>query len=203
MARISSKGPEEAGDEFLGIDTVGRDETHADENHHPYEPTPYAVLARIVEEGYIDEESKVVDYGSGRGRVGIYFSKQTGCKSLGIEYDGSLYGESVKNREKSGVRGAEFKHMNAEDFMPTDEDSFFFFNPFSAKSLNSVLAKIEESYYENPRNIRLFFYYPDDEYIALLMKSDVFMFSDEIDMTDFFGGDRRERVMIFECGEYL
>ncbi|MBR6800343.1 MAG: SAM-dependent methyltransferase [Eubacteriaceae bacterium] len=203
MARKLTKSIEEAGDEFLGITTLGRDDSHADENHHPYEPTPYSVLARMVEEGVVDKDSSIVDYGSGRGRVGIYFSKMTGCKSLGIEYDEELYTMSNENLRESGVENAEFLLMNAEDFCPSDENVFFFFNPFSAKILTGVLAKIEESYYDNPRSIRLCFYYPDDEYISLLMRSDLFMFSDEIDMTDFFGGDKRERVLIFECEEYL
>jgi hypothetical protein len=35
----------------LRIKTVGRDETNADEYHHPYEPTPYSVLERLVTVG--------------------------------------------------------------------------------------------------------------------------------------------------------
>ena len=74
----------------------------------------------------------------------------------------------------------------------------FFFNPFSVEILRKVLAKIEDSYYENPREIQLFFYYPSDEYISELMTVDMLSFVDEIDCRDLFDGENpRERIMVF------
>ena len=62
------------------------------------------------------------------------------------------------------------------------------------------MNKIQESYFDNPRKILLFFYYPSDEYIAYLMTNDYVSFYDEIDCKDLFdGNDSRERVLIFEC----
>ena len=56
-----------------------------------------------------------------------------------------------------------------------------------------------ESYYEEPREMKLFFYYPSDEYVAYLMTADELMFLDEIDCRDLFAGDDpRERILIFE-----
>ena len=58
-----------------------------------------------------------------------------------------------------------------------------------------------ESYYENPRELLLFFYYPSDEYISYLMTVDELIFSDEIDCEDLFpGGNKRERIVVFEGG---
>ena len=55
-----------------------------------------------------------------------------------------------------------------------------------------------ESYYENPREIFLFFYYPSNEYIAYLMSVDELEFYDEILCDDLFeGDDPRERIMMF------
>ena len=66
------------------------------------------------------------------------------------------------------------------------------------KILRKVLAKIEDSYYENPREIQLFFYYPSDEYISELMTVDMLSFVDEIDCRDLFDGENpRERIMVF------
>ena len=63
---------------------------------------------------------------------------------------------------------------------------------------SKVLAKIEDSYYENPREIQLFFYYPSDEYISELMTVDMLFFVDEIDCRDLFDGENpRERIMVF------
>ena len=40
---------EQAWDKLLQIQTGGRDETNADQYHHPYEPTPYSVLERLLQ----------------------------------------------------------------------------------------------------------------------------------------------------------
>ena len=55
--------------------------------------------------------------------------------------------------------------------------------------------------------MRLFFYYPDDEYVAYLMSggagTEMLDFVDEIDCRDLFRGkNSRERILIFEIGEY-
>lgn len=83
--------------------------------------------------------------------------------------------------------------------IPAEVDRVFFFNPFSVELLGSVLKRIYDSVYENPREILLFFYYPSDEYIACLMQQEMISFLDEIDCRDIFDGlDERERIMIFE-----
>ncbi len=64
------------------------------------------------------------------------------------------------------------------------------------------MARILESYYDNPREILLFFYYPSEEYIAYLMTVDAVEFYDEIACEDLFeGNDVREQIMIFRIGE--
>ena len=80
-------------------------------------------------------------------------------------------------------------------------DCFYFFNPFSVEILKSVMGRILESYYEHHRKMRLFFYYPNDEYVSYLMTQDFLMFVDEIDCQDLFEGNNpRERILIFEMG---
>ena len=62
-----------------------------------------------------------------------------------------------------------------------------------------MLGKIIDSYYESPRSMTLFFYYPDEEYVAYLMTKNELMFVDEIDCMDLFEGENeRERILIFE-----
>lgn len=48
------------------------------------------------------------------------------------------------------------------------------------------MGKILESYYEEPRSMKLFFYYPADEYVAYLMTRVELMFVDEIDCSALF-----------------
>jgi hypothetical protein len=69
--------------------------------------------------------------------------------------------------------------------------------------LHTVMARIIESYYENPREVFLFFYYPSDEYISYLMTVDELEFYDEIECDDLFEGkDARERILIFQLPYY-
>ena len=78
-------------------------------------------------------------------------------------------------------------------------DRCYFFNPFSVELLQKVLAQIYASYYENPRELLLFFYYPSEEYLSCLMTEEQLLFYDEIDTRDLFGGNNeREKILIFE-----
>lgn len=91
---------------------------------------------------------------------------------------------------------------NAENYeVPSNVSFCYFFNPFSVEILKRVVARILESYYENPRPIQLMFYYPSDEYVSFLMTQDELMFSDEIDCRDLFdGNDSREKILVFDVG---
>lgn len=188
-------------DKLLKIKTSGRDDSNSDQYRYPYEPTPYCVLERLANSGLIGKKDTVLDYGTGKGRVCFYLSYQTRCSSVGIEYDERIFTQAMENKEKavSGNRTS-FIKTNAEIFMvPEHVDRFYFFNPFSVELLQKVLARIYKSYYENPREMLLFFYYPSDEYISYLMTQEQLMFFDEIDCMDLFDGNNpREKVLIFE-----
>lgn len=189
-------------DAKLGINTTGRSDEYSDDHIYPYEPTTYAVLDRMVESGYITESDYLIDYGSGKGRVPIYLNYRVGLKSTGIEMMEEFYSAAIDNLNGYNKhRGkVEFINTKAEKFdYPTEANAAFFFNPFSIEIMKSVVNKILDSYYENPRRIRLFIYYPQDEYIAFLMNVDELEFVDEIDCKDIFALDEnRNRIMIFE-----
>ena len=193
-------------DKLLQIKTSGRDESGADEYHHPYEPTDYRVLERLVAYGLIDEGDVVLDYGCGKGRVDFFVSYQTKAKTIGIEYDERIYESAQENRKNviSRVK-PRFVLANGETYkVPHDVNRCYFFNPFSVEILRKVMARIIESYYENPRETFLFFYYPSDEYIAYLMTVEELDFYDEIECDDLFEGtDPRERIMIFQLSDLL
>ena len=191
---------EQSWDLSLGIKTVGRDETGADAHHHPYEPTPYSVLERLADSGLIGAEDVVLDYGCGKGRVDFFLSYRAKAKTVGIEYDERIYQSALENQKSADPQTrAEFVLTNAESYeVPLDVNRCYFFNPFTARILHKVMARIVESYYEAPREIFLFFYYPADEYMAYLMTVDELEFYDEIECRDLFpGNDSRERIMIF------
>lgn len=189
-------------DKLLRIKTGGRDDSRADQYRYPYEPTPYSVLEQLANSGYIGKKNILVDYGCGKGRVDFFMAYQTRCKTIGVEYDERIYASAIEN-QKTAVSGnrTNFVLEKAENYeIPLESDRFYFFNPFSVELLQKVMNKMKDSYYENPREMLLFFYYPSDEYISYLMTNEYVSFYDEIDCRFLFGeNDSRERILIFEC----
>ena len=194
------KNNENKWDKLLQIKTTGRDDIASDQYRFPYEPTPYSVLERLADSGLIGGEDTVLDYGCGKGRVGLFISYRTKAKTVGIEYDERIYKIAEENR-KTAVSGAKgnFIMTRAEEYkVPSEINRVYFFNPFSIEILRSVVGRIIRSYYEAPREIFLFFYYPSDEYVSYLMTVDELMFYDEIDCSDLFDGENmRERILVF------
>ena len=196
---------ENAWEAALQIHTAGRDDIRADLYHHPYEPTPYSVLARLVGSGFFGEDDTVLDYGCGKGRVGFFLSYRTKAKTIGIEYDDRIYERALENRKPTISRiKPDFVLTRAEEYeVPFDVNRCYFFTPFSVEILRKVMARIIESWYTDPRELFLFFYYPSDEYISYLMTVDELEFYDEIETDDLFEGrDPRERIMIFQLPDY-
>ena len=188
-------------DKLLKIKTSGRDDSRSDQYRYPYEPTPYSVLERLANSGYIRKKNVLLDYGCGKGRVELFMTYQTRCHAIGIEYDDRIFATACENK-KSGISGERttFLLENAENYqVPIEVDRVFFFNPFSIEILRKVIAAVTASCYENPRELLRFFYYPQNEYISYLMTVDELMFVDEIDCRDLFDGENsRERIVIFE-----
>ena len=196
---------EQTWDKRLQIQTCGRDETNADQYHHPYEPTPYTVLERLADSGLIGSGDVVVDYGCGKGRVGFFLSHRTKARTIGIEYDARICRDAMENR-KTAVSGrkTDFILTRAEAYeVPPEVNQCYFFNPFSVEILHKVMARIMESWYADPREIFLFFYFPSDEFISYLMTVEELEFYDEIECDDLFAGNaQRERIMIFALPDY-
>ena len=197
MKKSQENDEEQKWDKLLQIHTTGRDDSNSDQYRYPYEPTPYTVLERFANSGLLCKENTLLDYGCGKGRADFFLSYQTRCHTIGVEYNERIYEKAVENREQ-GVAAGRTEFVLA-DAVPETADCMYFFNPFSIEILKKVLARVLESYYENPRELFLFFYYPSDEYISYLMTVDELIFSDEIDCRDLFPGEnKRERIVVFE-----
>ena len=161
----------------LNIRTAGKVDHFIEEACNPYEPTDYCILEALAESGYISSDSHVLDYGCGKGRTAIFLSFRTGCRAI------------------------RFVCEDARKYEIEGENCFYFFNPFAEEVLRAVLGKIQQSYYENPRQMYLFFYYPFEAEVAALMTAGSLQFVDEIDCTELYENyDRRERILVFEMG---
>ena len=192
---------EQQWDKLLKIKTSGRDDTKSDCFRYPYEPTPYAVLERLANSGFIRKKDVVLDYGCGKGRVDFFLAYQTGAQCVGVEYDERIIAVARENQTTAvSAPKVEILLGNAETFpVPEKVNRIFFFNPFSVEILQKALARILEFYYENPRELLLFFYFPSTEYISYLMTVDELSFYDEIDCSDLFEENLdREKIVIFQ-----
>ena len=192
-------------DKLLQIKTTGRDDSNADQYRYPYEPTPYCVLERLANSGLIRESDVMLDYGCGKGRVDFFLSCQTQASTIGIEYDERIYQSALENQKTVIPKAkADFVLARAEAYaVPPEVNRCYFFNPFSLEILRKVMARIMESYYENPRELLLLFYYPSEEFLSYLMTVDELEFYDEITCGDLFEGkDPRERIVIFSFSCY-
>ncbi len=190
-------------DRLLHIKTTGRDDSRSDHFHYPYEPTPYSVLERLANSGYIRKKNILVDYGCGKARVGIFLANQLRCRSVGIEYDERIFRAAEENAAKCVSPGfVSLEHIPAEAYeVKPSEDRFYFFNPFSEEILRRVIRRILDSWYEAPRQILLFFYYPSPEYEKVLSEQPELSLQEEIPCGDLFpGGDAREKILVYEAG---
>lgn len=188
-------------DKLLKIKTTGRDDSQSNQYNYPYEPTPYEVLERLANSGYIGKKDVLLDYGCGKGRVEFFLSYQTRTKTLGLEYDERIFKVATDNLKNAvNNENVGFLLCKAQEYeVATNINRFYFFNPFSVEILGKVISKILMSYYTKPREMVLFFYYPSDEYIAYLMNVNELEFADEIDCSDICDGERmRERILIFK-----
>lgn len=187
-------------DRLLKIKTNGRDDSNSNFTNYPYEATPYIVLQVLVNSGYITKRDKIVDFGSGKGRVSFYLSYSTKAKTIGVEYDSRLYNTSIENHKRalSSVR-VSFVNQNASEYkIDNDVTGMYFFNPFNVTVLNEVIKNAYHSIEENSREIKLFFYYISNEYKEYLKESNIELI-EEIDCNEYFDEySPREVISIYK-----
>jgi SAM-dependent methyltransferase len=200
---MSKRLREDQWEKKLNIDTLSARHEKDDKNHSRYEPTPYSVLERLSESGLIRPGDILVDYGCGKGRVSFFITHALGCESIGVEYDEKLVSDAEKNLSRYAGRRDKVRFVceNAENHLVKNANCFYFFNPFSVKILFSVLGRIYDSYYENPRKMLLFFYYALDSYVNELMNEPNLQYEGAIDCMDLFHNqDEKEKILVFSIG---
>ncbi len=188
-------------EKILKIKTTGRDDSNSDLTNFPYEATSYEILQELVSSEYITKEDTIIDYGCGKGRVEFYLSYYTKAKVIGIEYDQRLYNRAIDNLKLGrGSNRIEFINCCASEYKTLSSiTGAYFFNPFSIHILKQVLTNIHTSYHINNREIKLFFYYPSDDYLNVLDNTDYLVHLEDIDCrSNFKKTDNREKISIYK-----
>ena len=184
-------------DKRLHIRTIGR-EDEANPHYSPYEPTPYSVLERLADRGYVKRHGHLLDYGCGKGRVAFFMASMVGCRVTGIDHSQKLIDIAKENRRASrlGDRVSLYCTL-AEQYEVGNENTFFFFNPFSEKVFEGVLRRLVQR-----GTGTLICYYPSEAYITWLNLTPEAEHVDTIDCRDLFNGkDERERIEVFHLRE--
>lgn len=181
-------------DRALGIDASLTDIDWSVRRRHPCQPTPLVALYAVAERLGVGEV--IVDCGCGTGRA-VFFFAAMGFYCTGVELDERRFVQAMDNLARCRKRAPEtaervtLANLPAQNFAPDEHvTALYFFNPFPAAVLRGVLRRIGE------RRVRLFCYYPDDEWVDLLLEES-WRLEESIDLRDALGKDARERVDVF------
>lgn len=187
-------------DKFLKIKTNGRDDSQSNFVNYPYEATPYSVLQSLANSGYILKRDKIIDFGSGKGRVDFFLAYSMKANMVGVEVDSRLYNSSLSNH-KTAISSSRvtFVNCNASEYkVPSDINGAYFFNPFSIEVLKDVINNIRLVKTET-KKIKLFFYYPSKEYLLYLNEQKDIIHVEDISCVDQFKEyDAREYIAVYE-----
>lgn len=175
-------------------------------HYHRYEPTPYEALEQLFEQYELPPQAKVIDFGSGKGRVPIYMHHKFHIPTVGIEMDPKFFVEAENNRTlylqraKKRTTPITFLNMLAERYEVQEQDNvFFFFNPFSVQIFRRVLKNIYLSFEQHPREIHLLLYYPSPDYMTYLLNETTFDLLKEVRLAGHHNLYERLCVFTIRC----
>ncbi|WP_442598224.1 methyltransferase [Neobacillus sp. D3-1R] len=192
-------------DALLNIKTIGEQKGFLKSVHyHRYEPTPYSALETLCAHYHIKSSDQVVDFGCGKGRLNFYIHHVSGAAVKGIEMNEEFYQEAMKNKssfeKKHRIQDEkiQFYCCLAEEYqIDTQDNRFYFFNPFTIQIFIKVVNNILDSAESNPRDTELILYYPSQDYIYYLENSTSFELKMEIPLPGLYEQNQNERFLIY------
>lgn len=133
-----------------------------------YFPSGYLILREALVGGPIDPRDKVfVDYGCGMGRALLFASTLPLKRIIGVELSPSLCAAAATNMTRHYAASVKrlpdwsVVNVDARSFAVPDEASiFYFFNPFDATVMATVMDNINASLRKAPRQVFLVYAKP-------------------------------------------
>lgn len=192
-------------DRLLRIKTEGiREWQHQSAHYNRYEATPYMALEALFDEYLCTTSDKFVDFGCGKGRFPFYIHHHLHVSVTGIEMSGQLYQEAIDNltrymvKSKRTMASIRFERFLAEEYeVDSEENRFYFFNPFSVQIFQKVISNILLSVEHYPRSIDVILYYPTPEYTQFLEVNTAFELLKEVRVPELYDQNNNERFVIF------
>ena len=153
---------------FANIDTLfqgyvgdGRIETkHQDAV--PYAPTEYDEIGVVLGYLAVTSDDVFVDLGCGKGRVCNVVAASGAKKVVGVDCNPEFVEIARENSLRNTRRRVDIEVVteDAANYVPPDGTVFFMFNSFGKKTLRDVLRNIKESLRDNPRKVRIAYFFP-------------------------------------------
>lgn len=195
---------EQAYERLLNIATAGNQQGFTDSLHHNrYEPTPYELLDKLFQHYSLSPGDRLVDVGSGKGRLNFYIHHFFGAESAGIEMNPAFYAEAIENKKqyfknhKRDEQSIQFYNCLAQDYpVAASDNKFYFFNPFSVQLFITFVNEVLRSAETDPRTIEVILFFASQDYSDFLENSTAFQLVEEIPLPD-FDKDIRERFLIY------
>jgi SAM-dependent methyltransferase len=132
-----------------------------------YEQTKPSAFRQLLSCAPIKYEDFIfVDFGSGLGRALLLASELPFKKIIGVEFAAELHCAAEENIRKyrsptQQCKNFELLCLDAADYaIPHEPTVFYFYNPFQAGVLAQVLANIQRSLAEHPREVFIFYCNP-------------------------------------------
>ena len=149
---------------FSLMDFTLKEETLSNQEHSTfYVPTPIFPFFKLIKKLSLPDNSVFVDYGAGKGRAMILAAESHNFKKIkGLEFSASLYKSAKKNIQtyikKTGSDIFDLHHIDVISYQVHSEDNvFYFFNPFNEHILKKCLENIQRSLDESPRQVFLIY----------------------------------------------
>ncbi|RDW16138.1 SAM-dependent methyltransferase [Oceanobacillus arenosus] len=193
-------------DRLLSIKTTGNQWGVPSSTHYnPYEPTLYEALEVLFDHYELNREDHLIDFGSGKGRLGFYIDYHFHAKVTGVEMNEKFYNMAMENRShylhrtKRKGDNIQFYCGLAENYaIDLTANRFYFFNPFSVQIFQRVIQNILQSIEESAREIEIILYYPHDDYLFYLDNHPSFVLKEEIILPKVYEKNPYERFVIYK-----
>ena len=154
-------------DHRLGIDTMGISDLKEDASRYndgtQYQSVHYKWLNTVFDHLPVHEKDVFCDFGCGKGRTLFYANYRGFGKVIGIELRSSLYNVAINNlktfKKKRTPDEIIIYHGDVLEYKLPEITVYYLFNPFGLDTLTQVMNNISNSLIENPRAIRIAYFY--------------------------------------------
>jgi hypothetical protein len=161
---------------FSGIDITldpVNNATLINKEYAGYQHSYTYYIKRIMNCFEITMADNIFDYGSGKGGILIFFSKYNFGRIEGIELMAKLDEIAKRNIENKKLKNLKTYNMDATKYENIDSyNYFYFYNPFTGDTLESVVEQIRQSLIRQKRKVIIIYQNPQGK--ELFIKSGIF-----------------------------